>query len=77
MELNSAQSQEELSSLAKFREIANIALGKGAAIMADHLHAFIQLPVPHVGPLSYGELHMTLVDVIGRDSSVAVSQRFV
>ncbi len=77
MELNSAQSQEELSSLAKFREIANIALGKGAAIMADHLHEFIQLPVPHVGPLSYGELHMTLVDVIGRDSSVAVSQRFV
>ncbi len=45
--------------------------------MADHLHEFIQLPVPHVGPLSYGELHMTLVDVVGRDSSVAVAQRFV
>ena len=68
---------EEFSSLAKFREIANIALGKGAAIMADHLHEFIQLPVPHVGPLSYGELHMTLVDVVGRDGSVAVAQRFV
>lgn len=71
------QGCEELSLLAKFREIANIALGKGAAIMADHLHEFIQLPVPHVGPLSYGELHMTLVDVVGRDSSVAVAQRFV
>ena len=45
--------------------------------MADHLREFIQLPVPHVGPLSYGELHMTLVDVIGRDGSVAVAQRFV
>ncbi|WP_045401605.1 response regulator [Vibrio hyugaensis] len=67
----------EITPLAKFREVANIALGKGAAIMADHLHEFIQLPVPHVGPLSYGELHMTLVDVIGRDSSVAVAQRFV
>ena len=68
---------DELSSLAKFREVANVALGKGAAIMADHLREFIQLPVPHVGPLSYGELHMTLVDVIGRDGSVAVAQRFV
>lgn len=67
----------EVTPLAKFREVANIALGKGAAIMADHLREFIQLPVPHVGPLSYGELHMTLVDVIGRDSSVAVAQRFV
>ncbi|AQM66994.1 response regulator [Vibrio campbellii] len=67
----------EVSPLSKFREVANIALGKGAAIMADHLREFIQLPVPHVGPLSYGELHMTLVDVIGRDGSVAVAQRFV
>ncbi|PFG56099.1 chemotaxis response regulator CheB [Vibrio sp. ES.051] len=71
------QSREEISSLAKFREVANISLGKGAAIMADHLQEFIQLPVPHVGPLSYGELHMMLVDVIGRDGSVAVAQRFV
>lgn len=68
---------DELSSLSKFREVANVALGKGAAIMADHLQEFIQLPVPHVGPLSYGELHMTLVDVIRRDGSVAVAQRFV
>ncbi|WP_104035330.1 response regulator [Vibrio jasicida] len=75
---NAAPAPEiEIAPLAKFREVANIALGKGAAIMADHLHEFIQLPVPHVGPLSYGELHMTLVDVIGRDSSVAVAQRFV
>ncbi len=68
---------DDLSSLAKFREVANIALGKGASIMADHLQEFIQLPVPHVGPLTYGELHMTLVDVIRRDGSIAVAQRFV
>ncbi|MFM2585160.1 response regulator [Vibrio campbellii] len=72
-----AEPLPEVSPLSKFREVANIALGKGAAIMADHLREFIQLPVPHVGPLSYGELHMTLVDVIGRDGSVAVAQRFV
>ena len=51
----------------KFREVANIALGKGAAIIADHLCEFIQLPVPHVGPLSFGELHMMLVDVVERE----------
>ncbi|MGR5211287.1 response regulator [Vibrio rotiferianus] len=76
-ENTSEQTKVELSPIAKFREVTNIALGKGAAIMADHLSEFIQLPVPHVGPLSYGELHMTLVDVLGRERSVAVSQRFV
>ncbi|MGR5131741.1 response regulator [Vibrio alfacsensis] len=73
----SLNASNDISSLAKFREVANIALGKGASIMADHLHEFIHLPVPHVGPLTYGELHMTLADVIGRDRSVAVAQRFV
>ncbi|MBE4609416.1 response regulator [Vibrio navarrensis] len=63
--------------LLKFKEIANIALGKGAAIMADHLNEFIQLPVPNVGPLTCGELYMTMVDVVKREGSVAVSQRFV
>lgn len=71
------QVRDDISSLAKFREVANIALGKGAAIMADHLGEFILLPVPHVGSLSHGELHMTLVDVVGRDNSNAVAQRFV
>ncbi|MGR5239031.1 response regulator [Vibrio alfacsensis] len=73
----SLNTSNDISSLAKFREVTNIALGKGASIMADHLHEFIHLPVPHVGPLTYGELHMTLADVVGRESSVAVAQRFV
>lgn len=67
----------KLTSFSKFKEITNIALGKGAAIMADHLNEFIQLPVPNVGPLTYGELYMTMVDVIKREGAVAVSQRFV
>lgn len=63
--------------LAKFKELTNIALGKGAAIMADHLNEFIQLPIPNVGPLSFGELRMAMLDVLQREGSVAVSQRFV
>lgn len=68
-------SQQEC--LAKFKELTNIALGKGAAIMADHLNEFIHLPVPNVGPLSFGELKMAMLDVLQRDGSVAVTQRFV
>ncbi|HAS6349467.1 response regulator [Vibrio sp. IRLE0018] len=72
-----ANPEPKLSAFAKFKEITNIALGKGAAIMADHLNEFIQLPVPSVGPLTYGELCMTMADVIKREGAVAVSQRFV
>ncbi len=63
--------------LVKFKEITNIALGKGAAIMADHFNEFIQLPVPQVAPLTYGELKMTMSDVLQREGSSAISQRFV
>ncbi|NLS12656.1 response regulator [Vibrio sp. SM6] len=66
-----------ISSLAKFRELTNVALGKGAAIISDHMHEFIQLPEPQVGPLTTGELQMTLVDVLNRPNSEAVTQRFV
>lgn len=68
---------ESIDPLAKFKELTNIALGQGAAVLGDHLSEFIQLPIPNVGPLTYGELKMTMEDVITRENSVAVSQRFV
>lgn len=74
---NTATPDPRLSAFTKFKELTNIALGKGAAIMADHLKEFIQLPVPNVGPLTYGELRMTMSEVAHRDGAVAVSQRFV
>ncbi|MDN2483753.1 response regulator [Vibrio agarivorans] len=61
----------------KFKEVANIALGKGAAIMANHLDHFIELPIPHVGYLTYSELAMTMMDVLNQPNSTAVTQRFV
>lgn len=63
--------------LSKFREITNVALGRGAAILSDHFGQFIQIPIPHVGVLSCGELTMMLEDVLHREGSVAVAQRFV
>lgn len=68
-------SKDEL--LDRFKELANVALGRGAAVISEHLNELIQLPIPNVGYLSYGELKMTIQDVIYREGAVAVSQRFV
>ncbi|MGL6316584.1 response regulator [Vibrio sp. WXL103] len=61
----------------KLNETVNIALGKGAAIMANHLNHFIELPIPHVGYLTYGEVSMAMADVLNQPHATAVTQRFV
>ncbi len=66
-----------VQSIECFREIANIALGSGAATIADHLQEFIQLPVPVVGEITFGEVTMTIQDSLARQNTCAVSQRFV
>ncbi|KJY76886.1 response regulator [Vibrio nigripulchritudo] len=67
----------KLDPITQFKELTNIALGRGAAIISDHLGEFIHIPIPNVGLLSPGELAMTLEDVLHREGSVAVAQRFV
>ncbi len=61
----------------KFKEIANIALGSGAALVADKIGIFIELPLPTVGILEASELKMTITDALQRENLHAVSQRFV
>lgn len=61
----------------KLNETVNIALGKGAAIMANHLNHFIELPIPHVGYLTYAEVTMAMADVLNQPHATAVTQRFV
>lgn len=61
----------------KYKEIANIALGKGAAVISDRTNTFIELPVPSVGVVEASELNMIISDAIQRDSVHAVTQRFV
>jgi CheY-like chemotaxis protein len=67
----------EIDPLSKFRELTNIALGKGAAIVSDKIGAFINLPLPTVGILEASELKMTIIDALQRDNMHAVTQRFV
>ncbi|MGF1748930.1 MULTISPECIES: response regulator [Vibrio] len=64
-------------SVERFRETANIALGKGASVIAQQLKEFIQLPVPTVGDLSFGEVTMMIEDNLSREDNYTVAQRFV
>lgn len=61
----------------RFQEVSNVALGAGAATIAEQLKEFIVLPVPQVGDLSFSELTMMIQDTVSRAKSCAVAQRFV
>ena len=60
-----------------FREVANVALGRGAAIISDHLGEFITMPLPIVATTEASSLAMTLNEIRDNEHAVAISQRFV
>ncbi|PSV27574.1 MULTISPECIES: response regulator [unclassified Photobacterium] len=60
-----------------FREIANISLGRGAAIISDHLGEFIKMPLPYVATMQSSDLAMTIADIRSDHQSIAIAQRFV
>lgn len=63
--------------LTVFKEVANVALGRGAAIISDHFGEFIKMPMPNVAMLSTGELAMAILDIKQQAQSKAIAQRFV
>lgn len=63
--------------LSAFKEIANVALGRGAAIISDHFGEFIKMPLPNVAMLTAGELAMAINDIKQKNNSAAIAQRFV
>lgn len=67
----------ELDYIQAFKEVSNVALGSGAAIISDHFGEFIKMPMPNVASLSFGELAMAINDIKQRSESVAIAQRFV
>ncbi|TDR75973.1 CheY-like chemotaxis protein [Photobacterium lutimaris] len=68
---------DENDYLNQFKEVANIALGKGAAIISDHCGEFITMPVPNVAMLGAGDLEMMISNQIQRTDSTPIAQRFV
>lgn len=60
-----------------YREIANIAMGEAADLLAQHLDAFIVLPLPSVNMIEATELQMMLQSVSDAENGHAVIQGFI
>jgi CheY-like chemotaxis protein len=69
--------ENSIDPLSKFKELTNVALGSGAAVVSDKIGAFIHLPLPKVGVWEASELKMTITDALQRTDMHAVTQRFV
>lgn len=59
------------------QEIANIAMGQAASLLAQVLDAFVLMPVPKVNNIEGCELHMVLAEVQNKDAVSAVCQGFI
>lgn len=60
-----------------FRETVNVAIGRAAALIAQVLGVFVQLPVPNVNVLEVGELHMALEDLCSGNQLTAICQGYI
>lgn len=60
-----------------YREVANVAMGQAADLLARLLDVFVILPVPQVNTLEASELHMALAATERYDSASAVCQGYI
>ncbi|MCP4187623.1 MAG: response regulator [Gammaproteobacteria bacterium] len=67
----------EVSLLQVYQEISNVAMGQAADLLAQHLDAFVVLPVPSVGVIEATELQMMLQSVGDSVHTSAVFQGFI
>lgn len=52
-------------------------IGRGAAIISDHLGDFIKMPLPNVAFMTSSDLSMAIADVRNDHGLIAITQRFV
>ncbi len=60
-----------------YQELANVAMGQAADLLARMLGQFVILPIPNVNVLEVGELHMALNSATGEGTLSAVCQGFI
>ena len=60
-----------------YKEIANVAMGQAADLLARVLNAFVVMPIPNVNMLEVSELTMALNQVAGNGEVSAVCQGFI
>lgn len=60
-----------------YQELANVAMGQAADLLARLLGAFVLLPIPNVNVLEVSELHMALSAAAESETLSAVCQGFI
>jgi chemotaxis protein CheY-P-specific phosphatase CheC/ActR/RegA family two-component response regulator len=60
-----------------YQELANVAMGQAADLLARLLDAFVLLPIPNVNVLEVSELHMALSAAAESGTRSAVCQGFI
>ena len=60
-----------------YAEVANVAMGRAADLLARLLDAFVIMPIPKINMIEIGELHMALHHVAQSDKHSAVCQGFI
>ena len=75
--LESNRSFASVAQLDSYREIANVAMGRAADMLARLLNCFIELPIPNVNILEVSELHMALEAAQKTDTISAVCQGYI
>lgn len=69
--------KRELSLNEILQEVANVAMGRAADLLARLLNVFVKLPVPKVVEVEYGDLLMMLADANREENISAVCQGFI
>ncbi|TMM46893.1 response regulator [Colwellia ponticola] len=60
-----------------YQEIANVAMGRAADLLARLLNVFVELPIPNVNFIEVSELRMALKDIENHESTSGVCQGFI
>lgn len=67
----------DTDALAGCQEVANVAMGRAADLLARLLNVYINMPIPNVNTIEKNELRMALKYVDQEDSVSAVCQGFI
>ncbi|HED34141.1 MAG TPA: response regulator [Gammaproteobacteria bacterium] len=73
----SHDASEEIDLDDSYQELANVAMGRAADLLARLLDAFVVMPVPNVKHLEINELEMAMQHIKSDDSIAAVCQGFI
>jgi len=60
-----------------YQEVANIAMGRAADLLARLLNVFVILPIPNINMFEKSELQMALRDIADNDNVSGVCQGFI